>query len=98
MSISEYKSRVLIVDDEKTIADTLAMVFKIKGHESMAAYSGESAVAAIESFEPDIVLSDVIMGKMTGVDLAIYLSKARPDCKVVLVFRPDRYRQPAGGG
>jgi DNA-binding NtrC family response regulator len=76
--------RILIVDDEKNIADTLAMVFKIKGHEAMAVYSAESAVEAIESFEPDIVLSDVIMGKMTGVDLAIYLSKARPDCKVML--------------
>jgi hypothetical protein len=62
---------ILVVDDEKNIADTLVMVFKIKGHESMAAYSAENAVEAIESFEPDVVLSDVIMGKMTGVDLAI---------------------------
>lgn len=84
MSDSDYKSRILIVDDERTIADTLAMVFKIKGHESMAVYSAEKALEAIEVFEPDVVLSDVIMGKMTGVDLAIYLSKARPDCKVVL--------------
>jgi DNA-binding NtrC family response regulator len=79
-----YKPRILIVDDEHNIADTLAMVFKIKGHEAVAAYNAESAVALIETFEPDIVLSDVVMGKMTGVDLAIYLSKARPDCKVVL--------------
>lgn len=79
-----YKPRILIVDDEHNIADTLAMVFKIKGHEALAAYNAESAVALIETFEPDIVLSDVVMGKMTGVDLAIYLSKARPDCKVVL--------------
>lgn len=84
MSDSSYKPRILIVDDEKNIADTLAMVFKIKGHESLAVYSAESAVEAIESFEPDVVLSDVIMGKMTGVDLAIYLSKARPDCKITL--------------
>ncbi len=76
--------RVLIVDDEKNIADTLALIFKIKGHESMAVYSAESAVETIESFEPDLVLSDVIMGNMTGVDLAIYLSKARPDCKIIL--------------
>lgn len=81
---SDYKPRILVVDDERNIADTLAMVFNIKGHEAMAAYSAESAVDLIETFEPDIVLSDVIMGKMTGVDLAIYLSKARPDCKVVL--------------
>ncbi len=84
MSDSSYKPRVLIVDDERNIADTLATVFKIKGHEAMAVYSAESAVEAIESFEPDVVLSDVIMGKMTGVDLAIYLFKARPDCKVTL--------------
>ena len=84
MSNNSIKSRVLIVDDEHNIADTLVMVFKIKGHEAMAAYSAESAVEAVESFEPDIVLSDVIMGKMTGVDLAIYLSRARPECKVVL--------------
>jgi DNA-binding NtrC family response regulator len=72
------------VDDERNIADTLATVFKIKGHEAMAAYSAESAVGLIETFEPDVVLSDVIMGKMTGVDLAIYLSRARPECKVIL--------------
>lgn len=84
MADSGYKPRILIVDDERSIADTLAEVFRIKGHESMAAYSAESAVETVEQFEPDIVLSDVMMGKMTGVDLAIYLSKARPDCKVVL--------------
>jgi DNA-binding NtrC family response regulator len=84
LSDNSYKPRVLIVDDERNIADTLAMVFKMKGHEAMAAYSAESAVELIETFEPDIVLSDVIMGRMTGVDLAIYLSRARPECKVVL--------------
>jgi DNA-binding NtrC family response regulator len=84
LSDNSYKPRVLIVDDERNIADTLAMVFKMKGHEAMAAYNAESAVELIETFEPDIVLSDVIMGRMTGVDLAIYLSRARPECKVVL--------------
>jgi DNA-binding NtrC family response regulator len=84
LSDNSSKFRILIVDDEHNIADTLVIVFRIKGHEAMAAYSAESAVESVESFEPDIVLSDVIMGKMTGVDLAIYLSRARPECKVVL--------------
>jgi DNA-binding NtrC family response regulator len=64
VSDNTYKSRVLIVDDEQNIANTLAMVFKIKGHEALAVYNAESAVEAIETFEPDVVLSDVIMGKM----------------------------------
>jgi DNA-binding NtrC family response regulator len=84
MSELDYRPRILIVDDEKNIANTLAMVFKIKGYDAIAAYSGEEALEAVEAFEPDIVLSDVIMGKMSGVDLAIYLSRARPDCKVIL--------------
>lgn len=84
MSETDLPARILIVDDEKNIADTLAMVFKIKGHEAMAVYSAESAVETIEVFEPDVVLSDVMMGRMTGVDLAIYLSKARPEVKVLL--------------
>ena len=84
MSQTSYPVRILVVDDEKNIADTLAMVFKIKGHDALAVYSAESAVETIETFEPDVVLSDVILGKMTGVDLAIYLSRARPDCKVIL--------------
>jgi DNA-binding NtrC family response regulator len=84
MSDQSLPKRILIVDDEKNIADTLVMVFRIKGHEALAVYSAETAVETIETFEPDIVLSDVMMGKMTGVDLAIYLSKARPECKVLL--------------
>ena len=84
MSEFDYKPRILIVDDEKSIANTLVMVFNIKGYDAIAAFSAEEAVEAVENFEPDIVLSDVIMGKMTGVDLAIYLSRARPDCRVIL--------------
>ncbi len=84
MSEAVLKPRVLIVDDEKNIADSLATIFRLKGLDAIAAYSAESALDAIEDFEPDIVLSDVIMGKMTGVDLAIYLSRARPDVKVFL--------------
>ncbi|HKF49789.1 MAG TPA: response regulator [Terracidiphilus sp.] len=84
MSETDLPARILIVDDEKNIADTLAMVFRIKGHAAMAVYSAESAVESIEVFEPDVVLSDVMMGKMTGVDLAIYLSKARPEVRVLL--------------
>ena len=84
MNDKGYKPRILIVDDEHSIADTLVAVFRIKGHEALAAYNAESAMQIVEEFEPDIVLSDVMMGKMSGVDLAIYLAKARPACKVVL--------------
>ena len=81
---SKLKQRILIVDDEKIIADTLALILNGIGCESEAVYSGESALEAADRFKPDILISDVIMGGINGIELAILLAKKRPDCKVIL--------------
>jgi DNA-binding NtrC family response regulator len=77
--------RVLIVDDEHNIADTLALILQKRGHIVRAAYSGEDAVLIAQSFEPHAVLSDVVMYGMSGIDLAIWLAEHCPECKVLLV-------------
>jgi DNA-binding NtrC family response regulator len=77
--------RVLIVDDERNIADSLALILQSRGHMVRAAYSGEDAVLIAQSFHPHAVVSDVVMRGMSGVDLAIWLANNRPDCKVLLV-------------
>ncbi|HET8948683.1 MAG TPA: PAS domain S-box protein [Candidatus Polarisedimenticolia bacterium] len=60
------KRRVLIVDDVKDSADSLAMLLRLLGHEVETAYDGEAAVAAAEKLEPDVVLLDLGMPKMNG--------------------------------
>ncbi len=78
------KPRVLIVDDERMIADTLAIILKQNGFDASVAYSGEQAVELALGLKPALILSDVIMGQMNGIEAAIQITSANPDCKVLL--------------
>ncbi len=77
--------RVLVVDDERIIADSIALILRGRGFDSRAVYSGEDAAELVLTWKPDAVIADVVMGKMDGVALAIYLSHALPACKVLLI-------------
>jgi len=67
------------------IADTLAIILNNHGYHAQAAYSGEEAVELAGSVKPDILISDVVMAGMSGVELAIYFSNYLPNCKIVLM-------------
>jgi CheY-like chemotaxis protein len=76
--------RVLVVDDEHLIADTLALILNLKGFETRAVYSGEQAIEIAKSMEPHLVLSDVMMREMGGIEAAIEISRLLPRCRIVL--------------
>ena len=79
------RPKVLIVDDEEVIADTLAMILNQAGFETRAVYSGESALQTARTFEPDVLISDVIMPGITGIETAIGLRRMLPSSKIFLV-------------
>jgi len=62
------KCRILVVDDLKDSADSLAMLLRMTGHEVHTAYDGEEAVSAAETFRPEVVLLDIGMPKLNGYD------------------------------
>jgi PAS domain S-box-containing protein len=68
--------RVLVVDDQRDIADSMAMLVEHVGHDSMAVYDGETALAAAREMRPDLMFVDVGMPGMTGYELA---SRIRQD-------------------
>lgn len=76
--------RVLVVDDERLIADTVAVILSNSGFSAVAAYSGEQALEAARAQQPDIVLTDVLMPKMTGVELGIQIRSEFPQVRVLL--------------
>jgi CheY-like chemotaxis protein len=84
MSEKAVKPKVLIADDERVIADTLAMILNQSGFEARAVYSGERAVEMIPVFEPDMLISDVIMEDLNGIEAAIRVRAMRPQIKVLL--------------
>ncbi len=76
--------RVLVVDDEELIADSLAMILSLSGFAALAAYSGEMAIQMARSCRPDIVVTDVAMPGINGIDTAIKLREMFPTCKALL--------------
>lgn len=85
MNTVPNRLKVLVVDDEKWIADSLVMILKHNGYDATAVYSGEDSVNAAAVLAPDVVISDVIMGGMNGVAAAITIRKTLPKCEVLLV-------------
>jgi DNA-binding response OmpR family regulator len=81
----EVKVRVLVVDDEEVIADTLAIILTLNGFETSAAYSGEEAVEAAIAFQPQVVISDIMMGKLNGLEAAIRIRAGAPNCEFLLI-------------
>lgn len=77
-------SRILVVDDERIIADTLAAILKHAGFKTNAVYSGADAVREAIRLKPDVMICDVIMPDMNGIDASIEIKKALPACKILL--------------
>jgi len=84
MNDSAEPLRVLIVDDEAIIADSLVAIFSRAGYESRAAYSAEHAIALIELWPPHFAILDVFLPGMNGIDLAIRMKAELPSCRLIL--------------
>jgi CheY-like chemotaxis protein len=84
MPETQVKPKVLVADDERVIADTLAIILNQSGFEATAVYSGEKAVEVARSLQPDMLISDVIMTDLNGIDAAIKIRSILPSCKILL--------------
>jgi DNA-binding response OmpR family regulator len=81
---SDGHLRVLVVDDEYLITDTICAILNENGFQATGAYSGSDAISAARKLRPDIVLSDVMMPRMSGVELGIQLRSEFPGIKIFL--------------
>jgi DNA-binding response OmpR family regulator len=82
--VQEANRVVFVVDDEAVIAQTLAIILNQAGFTATAFEDPEAAIAAALKTAPDLLISDVVMPKMTGIKLAIHFRKAYGSCKVLL--------------
>jgi CheY-like chemotaxis protein len=78
------KPKILVADDERVIADSLAMILNLSGFEARAVYSGESAIELATEFQPEMLISDVIMAGLSGIDAAIQIRALFPHIKILL--------------
>jgi CheY-like chemotaxis protein len=77
--------RILVVDDNKDSADSLALLLRFSGNDVQAAHDGLEALALAESFRPDVVLMDIGMPNMNGYDAARRIREQPWGRKMVLI-------------
>ena len=78
------RPKVLIVDDEHVIADTLTIILRQHGYDAYAVYGGKAAVESARSTIPDVIISDVMMPDIDGIQAAIHIRGFLPECKILL--------------
>ena len=79
------KQRVLVVDDDRLVADTLNLIFQANGYESEAVYSAAEALVRARTFAPGLLLCDITMPDESGLQLAETLQREMPDCKFLML-------------
>ena len=81
---SAYRPVVLVVDDESAIAETVAAILSRNGYMAMTAYDASEALETALLTPPELLVTDVMLPGMSGIDLAIKMKRIFPDCKILL--------------
>jgi CheY-like chemotaxis protein len=85
MRASTPKQKVaFVVDDEHVIATTLATILNFAGFDARAMFSGQEALDASDHLRPDLLITDVVMTGMNGIEAAIITRSKLPECKILL--------------
>jgi DNA-binding NtrC family response regulator len=85
----EHRPVVLVVDDECIIADTLSAILARNGYAVMTAYDGFAALEIARLVPPELLITDVVMPRMSGIDLAMKILETASDCNVILFSGQD---------
>ena len=78
------EKKILIVEDEKVIADSLAQILCAHEYEARVAYSAETAICMLDWWSPDLAILDVMLPKMNGIEFAGVLKDLCPECRILL--------------
>jgi CheY-like chemotaxis protein len=68
-------AKILLVEDEKPLNEAYALILKSNGHDVASAYDGAEALKTLSDWEPDVILLDLVMPKMSGIE---FLKKYNP--------------------
>ena len=75
--------RILVVDDERPVRDTLGLLLRQEGFRVVVAECGHTAVSAIEAFTFDVVIVDIVMPGLNGIETIAILRQDAPDVSII---------------
>jgi DNA-binding response OmpR family regulator len=79
------KARVLLVDDEREFAATLTERLRLRGYDALAACTADDALAAVAAAAPDVVLLDLNLPGVRGIELLMTLRQQLPNAEIILL-------------
>jgi len=93
----ERKRRMLVVDDEPAICKCLAQFFTMRDFEVVSAHSGEEAIARLDEGPVDVVLIDILLPGIHGIEVLKYAKQRHPKARVVMItgLEHEELRQQA---
>lgn len=77
--------RVLVVDDDRLVAETLTLIFERNGFSAKAVYSADEALQCAREFDPDLLLCDVTMPGRDGLSLVADMTRELPACQILVL-------------
>jgi DNA-binding NtrC family response regulator len=78
------KTTIMVVDDEPVIRETILEILQDEGYDALGMSNAAQALLWAERIRPDILLTDIVMPGMNGIDMAIQLSGVLPQCRIIL--------------
>jgi CheY-like chemotaxis protein len=86
VSVTEPRPKVVfVVDDEEMIASTLSIILNKAGYDAHAFFNGQEAVDSLDRVQPDLLIADVIMPGINGIEAAIITRSKLPRCQILLL-------------
>ncbi len=83
--VADKKKKVLVVEDEFGLQETLRNIFIMEGYETRIAVDGRNGYAVYRQFKPHLILTDVVMPEMNGIDLVRKVRKEDQKIKVIFM-------------
>ncbi|MGC2635872.1 MAG: response regulator [Acidobacteriaceae bacterium] len=80
----EGRRKILIVDDEAEVTHSLSAILANYEYDVRVAGTAEKAVETIAQWQPDLAIVDVVLPRMSGIDLAVVIRETHPRCQIVL--------------
>ncbi len=77
--------KILVVDDDPLVAQTLTLIFSRNGFEAMTAYDADQALGVVRATPPDLVLCDIDMPGRDGISLMMDLTRELPECPILVL-------------
>ena len=85
--------KILVIDDNVVVRNTIVQILEAEGYEVVSAEDGRRGLSAFRSEKPDLVITDIIMPDMEGLEIIVTLQKSNPQIRIVAVSGSGRLNE-----